>query len=355
MPKTVIMIVAIIALAAGAAQADREFTFNQHNSFDAPAISMIKIDMPRGEIAVVKSSGQTIEVQYKNLIYAQDQAEADDINKDYIYKAEQSGNTLNIKIEPPRHPRHKKGIINRIINNDWEDGNYPLLKVSVPDGKAFEISSASADIEVTELQIDLDIETASSDIFIENTSGKFDCNLASGDVSIVGHRGPVFIKGVSSDIDLSDIEGDVNATTASGDVEIDKVKGDARITSTSGDNRAYDIDGDLDSETTSGDTEINGVSGSVRVESISGDIRLGALSATEGYFDVEAISGDISMEVSRDFTGQVELSTVSGTINSRLSVDLDRYSDSQVSAKVGDGKGKLNVATTSGDISIDRY
>ena len=105
MPKTVIVIVAIIALFAGAAQAEREFTFNEQNSFDSPSITAIKIDMPHGEIAIVKSTGQTIEVQYKNLVYAHDQAEADDINKDFLYKAEQSGSTLEIRVEPPRHQK----------------------------------------------------------------------------------------------------------------------------------------------------------------------------------------------------------------------------------------------------------
>lgn len=353
--RKVVIMAALLTLGAGAARADREFSYNQNDKFDAAAVTSVKINMPHGDIAIEKTAGSSIEIQYKNLVYAKDQAAADKLNSEFVYKAEISGNVLNIKIEPPEHPRHRKGLINRIVNNDWDDEYCPMIKISVPDGKSFNIESAAADIDAHDLKLNLDVNSASSDISLETTQGQFACKVASGDITVWGHRGNVDIEGISSDIRLTDIEGDVNAATTSGDAEIDKVKGSVKVSSTSGDNRIYDINGDLNIASASGDITVSGVTGSVKAEAISGDVRLSALSAKEGNFEIESISGDVTMEISNDFSGRMEVGTVSGEVNSQLGGELDSYSDSRLRGKTGDGNGRLNVSTTSGDISIDRY
>ena len=353
--RKVVIMAALLTFSAGAARADREFSYNKDNKFDAATVTSVKINMPRGDIAIEKTAGPTIEVQYKNQVYAKDQAEADKINDSFTYRAEVSGSVLEIKIEPPDHHRHRKGLISRIINNDWEEEYYPMIKIRIPDGKSFNIESASADIDAHDLKLDLDVRSASSDISLETTQGQFACKLASGDVTVWGHRGSLDIEGISSDIKLNDIDGDVNANTTSGDSDIQKVKGSVKISTTSGDNQIYDIDGDLNVATSSGDITVSGVTGSVKAEAISGDLRLSALSAKEGNFDVESVSGDVVMEVSSDFSGKMQVATVSGEVSSQLGGELDSYSDSRLRGKIGDGRGRLNISTTSGDISIDRY
>jgi DUF4097 and DUF4098 domain-containing protein YvlB len=353
--RKVVIMAALLAFSAGAARADREFSYHKDNKFDAAAVTSVRIDMPHGDIAIEKTTGPTIEVQYKNLVYAKDQAEADKLNSDIAYKAEIAGNVLEIKIETPDHPRHRKGLISRLVNNDWEDEYCPMIKISIPDGKSFNIESVSADIDAHDLKLDLDVRSVSSDISLETTQGRFACKVASGDITVWGHRGPVDIEGISSDIKLNDVEGDVNASTTSGDSEIEKIKGPVKISTTSGDNRIFDIDGALNIASASGDITVSGVTGSLRAAAISGDVRLSALSAKEGDFDVESISGDIVMEISSDFSGKMEVGTVSGEVNSQLGGELDSYSDSRLRGKIGDGRGRLSVSTTSGDISIDRY
>ncbi len=360
--RKAIFAIAILVLAAAPAFAEKEFTFDKDNNFDGAAVKAVQIDIPTGEITIVKSQGDNIEVRYKNTIMADDQAEADDINRDLEYKAELSGDRLVISIEEPRRRGHRKGIINRIIEGNWNDDIYPALKISLPDGKVVDISSASADVDVSNLKLDLDIESASTDVMLENTQGSFSCEVSSGDISITGHKGDVSVKGVSSDLRFTDIEGRVSAATASGDVSGEKIKGPVQASSASGDHHLYDIEGDLDVNTASGDIEVESAGGSVRAKSISGDLRLGALSAPEGIFDVESVSGQITMEVSSNFKGEIAVRSVSGSVTSELSGkvvyddDSRSSSHSRLRGTVGDGgKGRLSVATTSGDISINGY
>jgi hypothetical protein len=356
-----LIVTAIAATLAGSARADRDFEFSKTDDFDGAAISAIKIEMDYGEISLIKSSTSKIQVDYKNIVYTANKSEADKLDSECKYTAEVSGKRLIIKVERPERSRHDKNIISRIVNGDWNDDINPMLRVSIPDNKSIQINSASADIEAAEVSCDLRIESASSDISLENTSGDVECDLSSGDIDVTGHRGQVSLKGNSSDLQITDIVGNLDARTSSGDVNLDKIKGNVQLSTTSGDCRIYDIDGDLDLSSTSGDLVADGISGSVHAEAVSGDIKLSALSAAEGNFDVESVSGDIQMEVSRNFQGEVSLRSISGDVDSRLSGkttyvdDFNSSSHSQIRGRVGEGKGRLNVASTSGDININGY
>jgi len=362
--KQIIILAAITTLlSAGVAFADRDYSFNKEDSFDGAAVKSILVDMPYGEINLVKAPGDKINVRLKNSILARDQAEADEINRDFEYKAELAGSRLTISVDPPRHTRHHKGIITRIIEGDWDENYYPALKVSVPDGKVIEIHTSSADINGNDFSSDLEIKSASSDITFDNTIGRFSCEISSGDVELMGHKGPTSIKGISSSIRLGDIEGDIDARTSSGDINVDRITGSVTASTVSGDDRVNDIKGDLNVSSSSGDIEVTSVSGSVRAGAVSGDVRLTNLTAEEGDFDVESVSGDISMEVSSNFRGEMRVNSVSGDVDSRLksrvviNEDDENYSHSDIRGTVGDrqGKGRLNVASTSGDINIDGF
>ncbi len=346
---------AIIAAIPIIARAEREYEFRNSNNFNGSAIAAIKIDMDYGEISVVKSSGSEVLVDYKNTVYAKSESDANKINDECKYKAEMAGDRLVIKVEPTHNRQSTKGIITRIINGDWHDDIYPIIRVSIPDKKAIQINSASADIQASDVSCDLTVQSASSDVSLENTTGDVECNISSGDVDVTGHRGHLSINGNSSDLRFADIEGDIDGHTSSGDINIDKVKGAIQVSTSSGDSRIYDVDGNLDISSSSGEIDASGITGSVRAEAISGDVKLAALSAAQGDFNVESVSGDVQVEISREYAGQVQARSVSGTVNSHLTGDLESHSDSQIRGSIGNGEGRLNVSTTSGDIIIDRF
>lgn len=353
--KVIIPFMVISLLTAGTTYAEKEFSFHKTDNFDAGAVKSIRINIPSGEISFVKSGNDKVEINFKNIIYAQDQAEADKVNQDWKYEARIQGDRLLVTIEPPRRRHGGKSVIGRIFSGDWNFNEEAMLRVGLPDGKLVEVVSSSADIDAADLSLDLSVNSSSSDINFENTEGKLDCDISSGDIEALGHRGDISVKGNSSDLRLTDIQGNVDIATSSGDGNYDKIKGSLKIASSSGDNRISDIDGDLDVRVSSGDILVNAVSGAVRVEATSGDVNLTGLSSLKGPFDIESVSGDIQMEVSRDFQGEVTLRTTSGSVDSRLPGDLRKHSDSQIEGQIGSGDGWLHVMTVSGDINVDRF
>ncbi len=355
MKKLTLLTIIILAITASLAYARREFTYDKNDKFSGNDTKLVKIDMPSGQIEIEKSSSNDIEVYYKNVIFASDQKEADDIHSEVKYKAETSGDKLTITVDMPKHGHHGMNVLDRIFSGNWNEDNQTLIKLRIPDDKDIEINSASADLRASDISMNLDFWSASSDIDLENNRGKINCNLASGDVIIYGNKGSISVKGVSSDIRLKDIEGNIEVSSTSGDGEIDRIKGSVAFDCTSGDLKFYDIDGDLDVRTISGDIFVDNVGGSVHASSTSGDIRLQAMTAKEGDFDVESVSGDISAEVSTNFTGSVAVNTSSGTISSRLNADFDKHTDTKVLGRAGDGKGRLSVSSASGDITLDNF
>ena len=354
MKKAISVAILLAAFMASPVLADREYSYKNQDSFDGDKILTIRIDMPRGEIELTKSSTNQIEIDFKNVIYAEDQDDADDINDDCTYKTEVVGDNLKIIIDLPRYTR-KKGVIKRLLSGDWDEEINPYLRIKIPNGKNIEVKSSSADIEMADLAANLDVWASSTDVRMKNTDGEVSFDLSSGDVDIIHHKGEVTVKGNSSDLDFEAIEGDIDVRTSSGDGTLDNVKGSVSVYASSGDYKLYDIAGDLDIRTSSGDIYATGVSGSIRAESSSGDIRLRELASKEGDFDIESSSGDVTLEITDNFEGSISLKSNSGSVNSRLSGNIESLSDSRLRGSVGNGNGRLRVSTVSGDIRIDRF
>lgn len=354
MRNNVALVLAMMMLLAAPALADREYTYNQQDSFDAGKIGAIKIDMPSGEIELAKSTSDQIEIDYKNVIFADDQENADEINRDCVYKTEVVGDRLIVTIDLPRHA-HRRSVLKRLLSGDWDEEINTYLRIRIPQGKEVEVKSSSADIEVSELTVDLYVWASSTDVRMRDTDGKVSFDLSSGDVDIIRHTGEVNVKGNSSDLDFEAVEGNIDVRTSSGDGSLNGVKGSVSVYASSGDYKFYDVEGDLDIRTSSGDVYASGVSGSVQAQSSSGDIRLKELTSKEGNFDIESSSGDVTLEVTDDFEGSISLKSNSGSVNSRLSGEIESLSDSRLRGSVGNGKGRLRVSTVSGDIRIDRF
>ncbi len=355
MRKLTLITATLILTLSVAANADREFKFDKSDQVDGNIIVEIKIDIPSGDIEILNSTSGNIEIEYRNVVYARDQEEADKINDDYNFSSETRENKLLITVERPKHRRRGRNVLDKLFSGDWNNNANTYLRLRVPDGKTVEVKTSSADLNVTGIKADLDIRGSSSDLVIRDTEGNFYADLSSGDVDISDHKGDIQITGNSSDIGLENIKGSVSSRTSSGDGYYTGISGSVDIEASSGDFRLTDIGGDLEAVSSSGDIYAHGVAGSIQAKSSSGDMRLKQLSSRDGDFNINSVSGDVIMEINPEFEGRISLRSNSGSINSRLSADIDSFSDSRLSGKMGNGSGRLEISTTSGDITIDRY
>jgi len=343
----------ITLLLAGAALARHEY----YDEFSraAETIDEVVIDCPVGKITCEPAGDNNLTIHVKKIIFLSDESEAKEYADACKAKFEVNNKTLNMKIDFLPAKRYIKGVFDKLYSGNLNDDLEILIKVSLPPGTRLLINTASADIFAADLKNDIIIDGSSADIIFENVNGNCEIDLSSGDLEARNFKGDISLDGSSSDVDLIGIEGDIEISTTSGDGVIEDVEGNIKMRTSSGDIKICNLLGNLDHKSTSGDLGAENISGSVEAGSSSGTINLDRLTNTEGIFHIETTSGDVYIEVGTGFGGDLELETISGDIHSQLGLTFNKYSESYLAGSIGQGAGKINIETSSGDIILGSY
>ncbi len=165
----------------------------------------------------------------------------------------------------------------------------------------------------------------------------------------------------------------VHSETGSGDVTVEGIQGPAEVQTGSGDVKVRGVHGNVRAETGSGDTKFEGIEADrVEIKTGSGDVELRdlkcALQATTGSGDIQAQgrptghwrlntgSGEVSLHLPSDLGFDLEAHTDSGDVKTHgnLAVTVQgSLGHGELRGKVRGGGVPVEVATGSGDISID--
>ena len=164
--------------------------------------------------------------------------------------------------------------------------------------------------------------------------------------------GEIKIDGVSSDFVFPTITaGELDIDTVSGSVNCDDVNvtGAVNFDATSGDfNIKNSIKAEsLDTDAVSGGIYINNasVANGIRTNSTSGNIEI--VLADMCNIDTDGVSASVKLDVPEDASFVLGYDTVSGSLSMKSNAQIqgDEY-------QVGDGKYKVNVNTTSGNLDV---
>jgi len=194
------------------------------------------------------------------------------------------------------------------------------LKLMIPYGASIDVSTVSADIDVSGLNNEkLIAASVSGDVKVDASSRRVTLESVSGDVSFSGETDRISAESVSGDIDLSDISGQIDASTVSGDIEL----------------QAGTI-----------------VSG--RLETVSGDLTVSGEVSDNGKLSVESMSGDVSIYLPSSQTGLFKAQSFSGRITTDFgSVQhKDHGPGSHLKHVSGNGGAEVRVESFSGDIKL---
>jgi hypothetical protein len=197
------------------------------------------------------------------------------------------------------------------------------------------------------------------------------CGTGSGDVEVQGIQGPATFTSGSGSIHASDIGNDVQATTGSGgirlsdiqgqvqagagsgDVSVDGAKGAVRLRSGSGKLEIGSPNDAVVAETGSGDVVVNGAHADLRVRTGSGAVQIDGNPAESSYWDLHASSGDVTLHVPGDASFRLYAHTGSGDIDAGIPIVLEGTTGKhELRARIGDGKGRVEVETSSGKITL---
>lgn len=194
------------------------------------------------------------------------------------------------------------------------------LVVRVPAKSAVSATLVSADLKLSGVQGDVNLQTVSGDVS-GDVGGNVRANTVSGGVQLTAPS--------AKSIEIRTISGDILLTGGGGEVEITTVSGNARIdlaTLTRG--RLKTVSGDMSA------TLALAPDGQVDGESVSGNFRFEFPSVPAAEFDVQSFSGDI-----HNCFGPKPMQPQYGP-GSRLTFNN------------GDSHAHVRVATKSGDVNL---
>lgn len=190
-------------------------------------------------------------------------------------------------------------------------------------------------------------------------------NSVSGDVRVRGVRGELDAETVSGDVDVQDAARRVSLNSVSGSVRGQSLDGDLRARSVSGDVRIVGARGQAELNSVSGSVEVRGAQlGRLRAQTVSGDVSYDGSLARDGRYDIGSQSGTVRLVLPTDAGAALSLQTFSGTIDTSIPLTLqpaDRGADPaawrharRMEFTVGGGGARVTAQSFSGTIVIAR-
>ncbi len=196
--------------------------------------------------------------------------------------------------------------------------------------------------------------------------------VVSGSQTIRGVRGPVKVvtvsgsihveqidhyaqlSTVSGSIDANNMGDDVRASSASGSVTVSNVKGDVNINVLSGATQVAKLGGRVEATTGSGSIEIQGAKSDVKIRAASGRVIVQGDPGTNSYWNLNTVSGPVQLSVPQNANFHLSAEAVSGEIRADIPIVIEEQGKHSLRARMGDGGGRVEVRTVSGEIHLTR-
>ncbi len=212
------------------------------------------------------------------------------------------------------------------------------ITVTLPEGVRLDINTGSGDVDVDDRTAPVDVSTGSGDVVAARMGDGFEMGAGSGDLHIDSVIGPFKFSAGS---------GDLTAGLVKGRVETGKLK----VSTGSGDIGVGTLDGNLHARASSGDITVLDHTGEADIGTSSGDVRFHS-NAEQGVISIGTSSGDVDLVIYNTDSVEIDLRTSRGMMRTKLPLVVEDASRRRLLGAAGRGDLKIDVSTTSGDISV---
>jgi len=257
--RTIIILVCLVALIVGAQAGEINQTFKD--------VKEIKIKSVSGNCIIEKGTSSEVTVV---VTYTYD-------DEDFEAELQQRGDRL-------------------YLTENFGRGSFrgeSTWRVTAPEKTNVDFSTASGNLEVSDLMSTVEASTASGNIRLRNLNGETEISTASGEIDAAKLDGKVHISTASGDVAIVGLSGDSKLNTASGRIEASDAKGQLKLNTASGRIRLTNARGELDVNTASGDITADGIT----LEAVS---------------SFNAASGDVEVTLAQTPAHDLSVSTASG-------------------------------------------
>lgn len=315
----------------------------------------IDVENTRGRTVIVgRRDTDEVRVRVVKVVRAKDEKTAARWIDELRYTVESDGEKVSVATLHPARIQERWSFWTFI--KGIKDKAYIDYTIEVPAAFGASVSTTSGGVSITSLEGAVKISGSSGEVFVKGIGGGVDMELSSGGVEAEAVGGDVSIRMSSGDAAIRDVAGSVTVRGTSGDVEVDRVGGEARIELSSGSVVVRDCRGAVFVRGHSGDIAVLDALGPVKARATSGDVRATFAPVGRMEYTLETSSGDVEagFHTPTGYGFVLEVDTASGSIEGDLDIRLDEISRKTLKGTVGNGEGRVRIATASGNIRISQ-
>jgi DUF4097 and DUF4098 domain-containing protein YvlB len=207
---------------------------------------------------------------------------------------------------------------------------------------------------VIEVPHDTEISTqvASGSQTITNVRGPVKAEAASGSIRVDHIERQTQLNTLSGSIDAQNIGDDLRASSASGSVTASNIKGDVRTSALSGTTQISGPSGRVEADTASGSVEVQGATRDVKARAASGRVDVKGNPGSNSYWDLKTVSGLVQLGIPPDASFHLSAEAISGQIKTDVPIVIEEQGKHSLRARMGNGGGRVEVRTVSGEIRV---
>jgi len=300
-PEKILSLLFIVVVMTAPPVASKEFTFDYQKIVEVDQPATLDLRLGRGSVTVTGTSDDRVTIEAVKRIRASNSAEAEEVADHIEIKVRQEGAAVEVQTNYLRMMSRGKSFWQKILGagSDWYgDVEY---QITVPSRTNLKLSCLSANVTVSSVE---------GDINIENESG-----VIKGEFIF----GPVTISQPNGDIDLQWIEGDVRINATSGKIAVNQVRGATDIATRTGE--VY--------------------------------VRTELDSPRDSY--VKTTSGRIHFLIPESASGELSVETAGGEIETEVPIAIKSFTRSQLIGEFGQGGPKIHLSSASGNVVVAQY
>lgn len=195
-------------------------------------------------------------------------------------------------------------------------------------------------------------QVASGSQNISNIRGPVKADAVSGSIKVNGIDRQATLNTLSGSIEAQNVNDDFRASSASGSVNVSKIKGDVRISALSGETQIIGPGGRVDADTASGTVEVQGATRDVKAHAVSGTVNVQGNPSDTSFWDLKTASGVVHLGVPTNANFRLSAEAVSGQIKTDVPIVIEEQGKHSLRARMGNGGGRVEVHTISGEIRV---
>jgi hypothetical protein len=186
---------------------------------------------------------------------------------------------------------------------------------------------------------------------------------AALDINVVS--APLVVDGIDGgNIEINSVSGRAHINARTPSLKVDSVSGNIELAGRADTASLQTVSGDILAPTLGGEVKLETISGRIQagggpwkkltLSTVSGDVQLTGGIAADGNLGIDSMSGNIQLQLPSMLSGSLHASSFSGDLRSDFGTPekAAHGPGSSLDAHLGNGSGKINIETFSGDLRI---